>query len=58
MAASLSKDEIEASCTAVVLSLGYSSLRERQKEVITNFVAGSDSSCDVIKGNCFIIAFH
>ena len=42
MVALLPKNEIEAICTCVALSLGYSSLREQQKDVVTNFVAGSD----------------
>ena len=37
-----SKNEIEAVCTCVASSLGYSSLREHQKNVVTNFVAGND----------------
>ena len=37
-----SKNEIEAVCTCVALSLGYSSLQEHQKSVVTNFVAGND----------------
>jgi len=41
-ATSFSKEEIEATCNSVALSLGYSSLREQQKTVITKFVAGSD----------------
>ena len=37
-----SKKETEAVCTCVVSSLGYSSLREHQKNVVTDFVAGND----------------
>ena len=36
MAALLSRTEIEETCIQVALSMGYSSLREKQKEVITN----------------------
>ena len=36
-----SKNEIEAVCTCVASCLGYSSLREHQKNVVTNFVAGN-----------------
>ena len=37
------KDEIEAVCTCVLASsLGYSSLREHQKNVVTNFVGRND----------------
>ena len=36
------KNEIEAVYTCVASSLGYSSLREHHKNVVTNFVAGND----------------
>ena len=36
------KNQVEAICACVALSLGYSFLQEQQKEVVTNFVAGSD----------------
>ena len=36
MAVLLSRAEIEATFIQVALSMGYSSLREKQKEVITN----------------------
>ena len=37
-----SKNEIEAVCTCVSSSLGYSSLREYQKNVVTNFITGNN----------------
>ena len=36
------KNEIEAVCTCVASSLGYSSLWQHQKNVVTDFVAGND----------------
>ena len=38
----LPKKEIEAVCTCIASSLGYSSLREHQENVITKFIAGND----------------
>ena len=40
--ASFFREEIEATCNFVALSLGHSSLQEQQNDVITKFVAGSD----------------
>ena len=36
-----SENEIEVICTCIALSLGYYSLQEHQKDVVTNFVTGN-----------------
>ena len=36
------KNEIEAICTCTALFLGYSSLQEHQKDVLTDLVTGND----------------
>ena len=38
----ISKEKIEAACYSTALSLGYSTLKDEQKEIIISFVAGND----------------
>ena len=35
------ENEIEVICTCIALSLGYYSLREHQKDIVTNVVTGN-----------------
>ena len=42
MVAVFPKNKIEAICICGALSLGYFSLWEYQKDVVTNFVTGND----------------
>ena len=38
----ISKEKIEAACYSAALSLGYSSLKDEQREIIVSFVARSE----------------
>ena len=65
MAAFQISREIETTCYSVALSLGYISLKEEQREVITIFVAGTNAirrhfkfslvTTQELKFNCILI---
>ena len=42
MATTMCEENIEAACYSVVLSIGYSSLKDKQREIIVSFASGND----------------
>ena len=42
MATTMCKEKIEAACYSIVSFLGYSSLKDKRREIIVSFVSGND----------------